>query len=76
MKWAIFAISAVSLCAKNRGENVGLLGEIPAFEVQFRRKTHVFAAATMEKNNKNLCLLAETASLMSCLYAFFSKQAS
>ena len=50
--------------------------EIPAFEVQFRRKTHVFAAATMEKNNKNLCLLAETASLMSCLYAFFSKQAS
>ena len=50
--------------------------EIPAFEVQFRRKTHVFAAATMEKNNKNLCLLAETASLMPCLYAFFSKQAS
>ena len=50
MKWAIFAISAVHFRDKNRGENVGLLGEIPAFEVQFRRKTHVFAAATMEKN--------------------------
>ncbi len=45
--------------------------EIPAFEVQFWRKTHVFAAATMEKNNKNRCLLAETSSQMSCLYAFF-----
>ena len=55
MKWAIFAISAFPLCAKNRGENVDLLSE---------------------KNNKNLCLLAETTSLMSCLYAFFSKQAS
>jgi len=50
--------------------------EIPALGCNLGQQTHVFAAATMEKNNKNLCLLAETASLMSCLYAFFSKQAS
>ena len=76
MKWAIFAISAVPLCAKNRGENVGLLGEIPASGCNLGQQTHVFAAATMKKNNKNLCLLAETASLMSWVDAFFSKQAS
>lgn len=46
--------------------------EIPASGYNLGQQTHVFAAATMEKNNKNLCLLAETTSLMSCLYAFFS----
>ena len=50
--------------------------EIPAFEVQFRPTDSCFCFAEKEKNNKNHCLQVETASLMSCLYAFFSKQAS
>jgi len=49
--------------------------EIPAFGYNLGPQTHVLAALRIEINNKNLCILAETASLMSCLYAFFSKQA-
>ncbi len=45
--------------------------EIPAFGYNLGPQTHVLAALRIEKNNKNLCLLAETASLVSCLYAFF-----
>ena len=45
--------------------------EIPAFGYNLGPQTHVRAALRIENNNKNLCLLAETMSLMSWMDAFF-----
>ena len=54
MKWAIFAISAVHFRDKNRGENVDLLGEIPASGCNLGQQTHVFASLRKKKTIKTL----------------------